>query len=117
MILLAAPLITKVSIPHLTSLPVMLCGLELYLSEFTVLELEIFYLSLFFLLILLCPKHLHIITFLFLIFFIGGKLLYNIVLVSADNAISHNILYPLPLLPHPTPLDHLRALGWAPCVI
>ena len=68
MILLAAPLITKVSIPHLTSLPVMLCGLELYLSEFTILELEIFYLSLFFSLILLCPKHLHIITFLFLIF-------------------------------------------------
>ena len=42
MILLAAPLITEVSISlHLTSLPVMLCGLELYLSELSILELEI----------------------------------------------------------------------------
>lgn len=70
MILLAAPLITEVSIPpHLTSLQVTLCGLELYLSEFSILELEIVYLSMFFFLILLCPKHLHIITFLFLIFY------------------------------------------------
>ena len=57
-------------------------------------------------------------------FLIGGKLLYNIVLVSAVQCKSADmiIIYPSPREPpspppHPTPLDLHREPGWATCVI
>ena len=54
-------------------------------------------------------------------FSIRGKLLYNVVLVSAaqqrKSAIMRHIissLLSLPPVPHPTPLGHHRAPGWTP---
>ena len=67
--------------------------------------------------------------FFFLIcFLIGGKLLYNIVLVSVVQQCkpiiiyTHTHIFPFPVEPptpppHPTPLGHHTAPGWAPCVI
>ena len=60
--------------------------------------------------------------FLFLIYFlIGGKLLYDVVLVSAiqqcESAIITHISPPSWVsLPSPTPTGHHRVPGWAPCV-
>ena len=55
-------------------------------------------------------------------FLIGGKLLYNVVILH-NNAKGQNYTYidsllilpPLPLIP-PLALDHRRTPGWAPCV-
>ena len=75
-----------------------------------------------------CPYSLALRLFLHLflnLFLVGGKLLYNVVLVSAiqqgESVISiHYVPSRLSLLhhpPYPTPLGLHRALGWAPCVI
>ena len=54
--------------------------------------------------------------------FIGIKLLYNVVLVSAVqwSGQPYACMYLLPLwtsFPHPNHLDHHRALSWGPCAI
>ena len=53
-------------------------------------------------------------------FLTGGKLLYNVVLVSAtqqrESAINTHMSPVVHSPPHPTPLGCHRALGWAPCV-
>ena len=61
--------------------------------------------------------------FVLIYFLIGGKLLYNVVLVSAVQqhksaiiiCIPHPCWASLPS-PNPTPLGHHRVPGWAPCV-
>ena len=57
-------------------------------------------------------------------FLMGGKLLYKVLccFMPCSNANHHSFTYitsllSLPPQPQPTPLDHHRAPGWAPCVI
>ena len=50
-------------------------------------------------------------------FLIGGKLLYNVVLVSSVQGEWVIIMYIHIPSQHPTLLSHRRAAGWAPCVI
>ena len=64
--------------------------------------------------------------FFFPFFFIGGKLLYNILLISTkhqdESATGIHMSLPSWILPphlatHPTSLSYHRSLSWAPCII